>query len=71
MRSMPFDGYTWILRTLDVNSSFGNSKATKNKEALTIGYELACIWAIQGTPSILQSDNGGDFLGPCIEIAQK
>jgi hypothetical protein len=71
MRSMPYDGFKWILRTLDVNASFGNSIATKDKEATTVGYELACIWAMQGTPSILQSDNGGEFLGPCIAMAQE
>ena len=70
MRGMAFEGYNWIIRAIDVATGHGASKAIKGKEASTCGYEMAAFWAMQGCPGILQTDNGSEFLGQCIEIAQ-
>ena len=70
MSSMVFEGYTWILRIIDVNTGWAQSTPLYNKEAQTVGYEVAVIFANQGCPSILQCDNGSEFLGACLEVVK-
>jgi hypothetical protein len=70
MRSIKYEDYNWVLRCIDVNTKFGTSVPLKGKEAKTVGYELAVIWARMGTPSILQSDNGSEFMGDCLKIVR-
>jgi hypothetical protein len=71
MRSSKYDGYDWIVRCIDIASGYGASSATKGKAASTIGYEMAVVWARQGCPGILQSDNGSEFMGDCLRIAKE
>jgi hypothetical protein len=67
MRTMEYDGYCWILRTVDLNTKYGCAVALKNKTAMLVGYEMAVFWSRMGCPAILQSDNGSEFLGDCLK----
>ena len=67
---MEYEGYNWVLRALDVNTSFTVSIAQKGKTALTTGSNLASIWAMYGCPAILHSDNGSEFLGETQKMAK-
>ena len=69
-RSIAFEGFNWILRTVDVNTSYGVSVAQKGKSAIRTGGNLASIWAMYGCPSILHSDNGSEFLGKTEQVAR-
>jgi hypothetical protein len=69
MRSLEHDGYNWVLRCIDVNTDHAISIPQKGKTALTTGQNLAQIWAMQGCPSILQMDNGGEFQAETQRIA--
>jgi hypothetical protein len=68
---MAFDEYKWVLRAIDVNSGHGVSIVQKGKTALETGTNVAAIWAMYGCPSIIQSDNGGEFLAETEVIAQR
>ena len=69
MRGAEYGGYNWIFRTLDVGTGLGTAAAQKGKSSTTTGQELAHVWAQFGCPSILQMDNGTEFLGNCTELA--
>lgn len=72
MTSQPTpDGYKWILRYYDHHSGFGHVAALKNKTALETGNALMGILGTAPLPTILQSDNGGEFLGHCTDLINK
>jgi hypothetical protein len=43
----------------------------KNKKAATVGRAMVKILSVAVVPDILQSDNGGEFLGQCISYIKK
>lgn len=62
------DGYCWILRLVDHLSGFGAVRALKSKTSEE--YAIAIIQILCSFPDfdILQSDNGGEFLGETVKI---
>ena len=72
MTSQPTDeGYKWILRYHDHLSGFGHVASLKNKSAVETGDKLIQILGTAPLPNILQSDNGGEFLGHCKDLVNK
>jgi hypothetical protein len=70
MSGMPYEGYTWILRMIDVNTKWAQATPLLGKDAQNVGYEVAVIWANFGCPCILQCDNGSEFLGACLDVVK-
>ncbi len=61
------DGYNYILTVVDVFTGFVVLKPTKTKEMECIA---RCLWSIFcdfGTPRILQSDNGSEFVNQVVK----
>ena len=72
MTSQPSDdGHKWILRYVDHHSGFGYVTALKNKTAVETGNKLMALLGMAPTPDIIQSDNGGEFLGHCLDLINK
>ncbi len=71
MTSQQDDGYCWILRLIDHLSGFGAVKALKSKTSKECG--IAIIQILSSFPDfvILQSDNGGEFLGHTIKYVNE
>lgn len=67
MTSQQDDGYCWILRLIDHLSGFGAVKPLKSKTAKECG--IAIIQILSSFPDfvVIQSDNGGEFLGDTIK----
>jgi hypothetical protein len=61
-------GYNYILCYVDHLSGFAHVACTKSKQAEEVGIKLCHILSIAVTPEILQSDNGNEFLGKCIDM---
>jgi hypothetical protein len=61
------DGFNWILDIIDVCTSYSILRALKDKSAETVAKELWKVIADFGTPKILQSDNGKEFVNSVIE----
>jgi hypothetical protein len=61
-------GYNYILCYVDHLSGFAHVACTKSKQAEEVGIKLCHILSTAVTPEILQSDNGNEFLGKCIEM---
>ena len=68
MSIKPYEGYTHILRIIDVNTAWALSTGIQGRSAQTVGYEMAVFFAVVGCPAILQSDNGSEFLGDCLKV---
>jgi hypothetical protein len=71
MGHMPYDGYKWVFRNIDVCTKFAMSRCMKDKESSSCGKVLAGIWAEFGMPGIMQCDNGAEFKGEMQEVAEK
>jgi len=71
MTSQQDDGYCWILRLIDHLSGFGAVKALKSKTSKECG--IAIIQILSNFPDfdVLQSDNGGEFLGDTIKYVNE
>jgi hypothetical protein len=69
---MTKDGvFTWILRYVDYFSGFSHLAALKDKSSKSVGNALMRILSTAVLPEILQSDNGKEFLGYCINIIKE
>ena len=56
------EGYTYILTVVDVCTAYTVIRALKNKEMETVAQQLWMIFCEYGTPKIMQSDNGLEFV---------
>jgi hypothetical protein len=65
------DGFKWILRYIDHLMGFAHVACLKSKKAATVGQAMVKILSVAVVPDILQSDNGGEFLGLCITYIKK
>jgi hypothetical protein len=65
------NGFMWILRYVDHLTGFAHVACLKNKKAATVGRAMVKILSVAVVPDILQSDNGGEFLGQCISYIKK
>ena len=66
MQSQPDGDLKWILVYQDHLTKFVQLRPVTSKRAPKIAYQLLDIFSIFGAPSILQSDNGGDFVNSVI-----
>ncbi len=64
-------GYRWILYYVDHHSDFSHVAALKRKTAKQTGRALVRILSIAVISEILQSDNGSEFLGKCIQYVKE
>ncbi len=65
------DGYKWIVRYRDHHSGKCDVGATKSKTAQEIAPVVIRIMASTLVPNILQSDNGGEFLGETLKAVNR
>ena len=65
------DGYKWIVRYRDHHSGKCDVGATKNKTSAEIAPVVIRNMASALVPSILQSDNGGEFLGKTLKAVNR
>ena len=66
-QTCPDGNYKFILNYQDHLSKFVILRALKSKTAAEVAYHLVDIFCIFGAPSILQSDNGREFVNRIIE----
>ena len=59
------------MRYVDLLSGFSYVAPLKSKVAKHIGMKLLKIFSTSIIPEILQSDNGSEFLGECIDLIKK
>ena len=64
-------GYCWILRLIDHNSGFGATAPLKTKKAEECSIAIAKILSSNVDFNILQSDNGGEFLGETVKLVNE
>jgi hypothetical protein len=64
---MSEEGFTNILTIVDVCSNYTVVRPLRNKDMETIGRELWKVFADYGTPKILQSDNGTEFVNQVLD----
>ena len=68
MRHLPDGEYSWILHGVDHWSKFHFAYPLVHKSALDVAVVLEkYIFPIMGIPSILQSDNGREFINAVIK----
>ncbi len=60
-QSMPDGDFKYLLNYLDHGVEKLNSMPLVFKKVSSIAYALVTIFTDQGPPSILQTDNGGEF----------
>ena len=60
-------GYHWILTIIDVFSKYLWAIPLHTKDQVSVSNALLELFAIIGTPEILQSDNGKEFVKGVIE----
>eukprot|EP00804_Cyclotella_cryptica_P019759 CCRYP_009665-RA/>CCRYP_009665-RA protein AED:0.39 eAED:-0.54 QI:0/0/0/0.33/1/1/3/0/338 len=65
------DGYKWIVRYRDHHSGKCDVGATKGKTAEEVAPVIKRIMASNLVPNVLQSDNGGEFLGETVKMLNK
>mmetsp|Transcript_1031 Transcript_1031/g.1613 ORF Transcript_1031/g.1613 Transcript_1031/m.1613 type:complete len:286 (+) Transcript_1031:42-899(+) len=65
------DGYCWILVLYDHHSGFGAAKALKSKTSKEVSIAVIQILCLFPDFDILQSDNGGEFLGETVKSVNK
>ena len=75
MESTPSGKFVQILNYQDHFTKFLVLKPLTSKRAAEVAYHLIDIFTFMGAPSILQSDNGREFVGGCslrneIHVAQ-
>lgn len=70
MTSSPdhINGYKWILRLIDHHSGYGQVRPLKNKTADECSVKIIEILCSMPVFDIIQSDNGGEFLGNTIRL---
>jgi hypothetical protein len=56
-------GITFLLNVVDHFSKFAWSRPLKNKSMENVSYELLHIFLQEGSPEVLTSDNGSEFVG--------
>ena len=61
------EGYKWIVHYRDHHSGKCDVGATKTKTAAEIAPVVIRIMSSTLVPNILQSDNGGEFLGETLK----
>ncbi len=61
------DGFCWILRLIDHHSGFGAVRALKSKTSKECAVAVIQILCSFPDFNILQSDNGGEFLGETVK----
>ncbi len=67
MRHLPDENYKWILHGIDHWSKFQFAYPLINKSAVDVAVALQkYVFPILGLPSILQSDNGREFVNKII-----
>ena len=66
MQSNPDGKYKFILSYQDHLTKFILLRALETKRAEEVAYELLDIFTTIGAPSVLQSDNGGEFVNQVI-----
>ncbi len=71
MRRRQVGNYKWIRHYVDHHSWYSHIACLKKKKAKTVGLEQIQILPAAVIPEILQSDNGGEFLGECMRIARE
>lgn len=71
MTSTPDGLYVWICHMEDHFSKFHMLFSMKNKEAATVARKVHHWLAILGIFEILQSDNGTEFKGICLELMRR
>jgi len=68
MRHLPHNGYKWILHLVDHWSKFHFAYPLVSKSARDVAEALRkWVFPVMGLPSILQSDNGREFVNKLIE----
>ena len=61
-------GDTWVLHCIDYVSRFSNAVIVENKTTEEITEKFLKIWiSLFGTPELLYSDNGGEFVSDLVE----
>eukprot|EP00804_Cyclotella_cryptica_P016781 CCRYP_002075-RA/>CCRYP_002075-RA protein AED:0.05 eAED:0.02 QI:0/-1/0/1/-1/0/1/0/72 len=65
------DGYKWIVRCRDHYSGKCDVGGTKGKTTTEIFPIVIMIMVSTLVPSILQSDNGGEFLGETLKAVNQ
>jgi hypothetical protein len=70
-RRNPKNGMQWIFRIVDVMSGYGIVKVLPSKSSAVVGRALVEVLCSSILPNILQSDNGKEFLGTCIDYVRK
>jgi len=63
MHSFEAKGMKWILRYVDCLSGFSQVHCLPNKSSAVVGEALVQILSTSVKPTILQSDNGSEFVG--------
>ena len=71
MSSTPDGEYKWVYHMEDHFSKFYMLFAIKDKEAPSVAYNIHHWIAVLGIFEILQSDNGGEFKGICLELMRR
>jgi hypothetical protein len=71
MESQEYNGCNQILRYVDHLSGFSHVAVLRSKESEEVGLKLIQILATAMIPEILQSDNGSEFLGDCIQLLKE
>lgn len=66
-QSVPDGKYKWILNYQDHNTKFISLRPLESKRAVEVGTQLLGIFLTFGAPSILQSDNGREFVNCVVE----
>lgn len=64
-------GYCWILRLVDHHSGFGATKPLKSKTSKECAIAIIEILSFFPDFDILQSDNGGEFLGETVKYVNE
>jgi hypothetical protein len=67
----PVTGDTWILMLADHHSGYGECDAMQSKEAAETGPKVVRAMTHLPEYDILQSDNGGEFLGHTVKYVNK
>lgn len=66
-QSVPDGKYKWILNYQDHNTKFISLRPMESKRAIEVSTHLLSIFLTFGAPSILQSDNGREFVNCVID----
>lgn len=56
------DGITFLMTVIDTHSKFAFVEPLKNKTSQSIAYTLQSILCREGSPSVISSDNGSEFV---------